>query len=144
MFLFHSKSTTSLNLRLPRSSKTSLKYIPCCGRSDFARLETFRFWDEEDYTSTRCSQYEVLLTFELKSFWRENVVAVVILPRVLARMPWWREQVTKCKKFQYHFAIGRGLNILRYKQPYYLFWWKKGKMKLSGVSLFDNTCKSLS
>ena len=85
MFLFHSKSTTSLNLRRPRSSKTSLRYIPCCGRSDFARLETFRFRDEDDYTSTRFSQYQVLLTFEPASFWRENVVAILILPRVLAR-----------------------------------------------------------
>ena len=26
-------------------------------------------------------------------------------------MSWWREQVIKCKRF-YHFAIGRGLNLL--------------------------------
>ena len=61
--------------------------------------------------STRLSQYCVLLAREPASFWRENVIAVVILLRVLARMSKWREQVTKCKKI-YHFAIGRGLNIL--------------------------------
>ena len=37
-------------------------------------------------TSTRFSQYWVLLTREPASFWRENAVAVVILLRVLARM----------------------------------------------------------
>ena len=41
--------------------------------------------------------------------WRKNVIAVVILRLVL-----WRQQVIKCKKF-YHFAIGRGLNLLQYK-----------------------------
>ena len=37
-------------------------------------------------TSTRFSQYLVVLAREPASFWRENVVAVVILRRVLARM----------------------------------------------------------
>ena len=37
-------------------------------------------------TSTRFSQYWVLLTREPASFWRENVIAVVILLRVLARV----------------------------------------------------------
>ena len=36
--------------------------------------------------STRFSQYRVLLTREPASLWRENVIAVVILLRVLARM----------------------------------------------------------
>ena len=35
--------------------------------------------------STRLSQCCVLLTREPASFWRENVIAVVILLRVLAR-----------------------------------------------------------
>ena len=46
---------------------------------------------------------------ESASFWRENVVAVVILPRVLARMSQWRKQVIKCQKV-HHFAIWIGLN----------------------------------
>ena len=36
--------------------------------------------------SARLSQYCVLLTREPASFWQENVIAVVILLRVLARM----------------------------------------------------------
>ena len=36
----------------------------------------------------------VLLTCEPASFWRENMITVVILPRVLARMSYWREQVS--------------------------------------------------
>ena len=32
-------------------------------------------------------------------FWRENVIAVVILLHVLARMSQWREQAIKCKTF---------------------------------------------
>ena len=47
---------------------------------------------------------------EPASFWRENVIAVVIVLKVLARMSYWRPQVFKCKKV-YHFAIGRGLNL---------------------------------
>ena len=47
-------------------------------------------------------------------FWRENMVAVFNLLPVLASMSLWPEQVFKCKKF-YHFAIGRGLNLLQYK-----------------------------
>ena len=39
-------------------------------------------------------KYLVMLKqYEPMSFWRENVIAIVILLRVLARMPWWREQV---------------------------------------------------
>ena len=45
---------------------------------------------------------------EPASFWQENVIAVVILLRVLARMSWWWKQVIKCQKF-YHFAIWGGL-----------------------------------
>ena len=36
--------------------------------------------------SARFSQYRVLFTRELVSFWRENMMAVLILLRVLARM----------------------------------------------------------
>ena len=66
--------------------------------------------------STTFSQYRVLLTREPASFWRENVIAVVILLRVLARMSQWREQVIKCEKF-FHFAIGRGRNKSRTRSP---------------------------
>ena len=36
--------------------------------------------------STRFCQYEVVLAREQASFWRENVIAVVILRRILGRM----------------------------------------------------------
>ena len=47
-------------------------------------------------TSTRFSQYYVVRARKPASFWRENVVAVVILLRVLARMSKWRKQDIKC------------------------------------------------
>ena len=47
-------------------------------------------------TSTRFSLYYVVLAREPASFWRENVVAVVILLRVLARMSKWPKQDIKC------------------------------------------------
>ena len=47
-----------------------------------------RALDSETRTTTcaRFSQYRVLLTREPASFWRENVIAFVIVLRVLARM----------------------------------------------------------
>ena len=62
-------------------------------------------------TSTRFSKYYVVLALKPASFWRENVVAFVILLRVLERMSWWRKQDIKCQKF-YHFAVGRARNFL--------------------------------
>ena len=42
--------------------------------------------------STRFSQsYKVGHAFEPASFWPENVIAIIILQRVLARMSYWRE-----------------------------------------------------
>ena len=56
-------------------------------------LQSFRFWDEDDY------MYEIfsVLSSEPRepSFWREKVVAVVILLRGLARMSQWRKQNIK-------------------------------------------------
>ena len=64
-------------------------------------------------TKTRFSQYQVVRARESASFWRENVIAVVILLQVWFQrdlLSWWRTQVIKCKKF-YHSAIGKGLKI---------------------------------
>ena len=61
-------------------------------------------------TSTKFSQYQVVRTGEQAPFWRENVIAVVILLRVLARNSLWREQQ---QLEVYHFATGRGLNLLQ-------------------------------
>ena len=55
-------------------------------------IESFRFCNKDNY-DYEISQYWVVLAREPASFWRENVVAVVILLRVLARMSWWQEQV---------------------------------------------------
>ena len=55
-------------------------------------LESFRFLDEYDY------EYEIFYEVHARepaSFWQENVVAVVTLLRVLARMSQWQKQVTK-------------------------------------------------
>ena len=59
------------------------------------RLESFRFEDEDD-TRTSSSQFQVVRTREPTSFWRENLVAVVSLLRVLARKSLWQKQVIKC------------------------------------------------
>ena len=90
---------------------------PCCTKN--RRWESSRVtspWNSEIRTTTRkrFSQYWVLLTREPASFWRENVIAVVILLRVYRECSSGRkrrEQVIKCKRF-YHFAIERGLNLL--------------------------------
>lgn len=47
--------------------------------------ESLRFEDEEGYEPGRDFLKYVV------SFWRQNVIAVVILHRVLARMSKWRE-----------------------------------------------------
>ena len=73
-----------------------------------------------------------MLARELASFWRENVVAVVTLLRVLARMSNWRKQ--DIWKF-YHLAIGRGRKPPSLKITVLTFPVKNGKMKLSGESI---------
>ena len=40
-----------------------------------------------------------MLASEPATFWRENVIAVVIQQRVLARMLQWREQVITVRSF---------------------------------------------
>ena len=55
--------------------------------------------------SKRFAQYQVVLAREPDSFWRENVIAVVIL---------LRECRCGGNKF-FHFAIGRGLNFTSIK-----------------------------
>ena len=83
-----------------------------CGMNRFRTLaevnnKSFRFWDEEDY------EYEIFSMLSSARAWASVILAgkCSSLLRVLARMSYWREQVIKCKKF-YHFAIGRGLNVL--------------------------------
>ena len=48
--------------------------------------------------STRFAQYQVGLAPEPDSFWRENVIAVVILLRECrsGRVSYWRKQVIEC------------------------------------------------
>ena len=61
----------------------------------------------------RFSQY-VVYAREPASFWRESVVAVIILLRVLVTMSQRPKKVIKYKRF-YHFATGRRLYFLQYK-----------------------------
>ena len=63
-------------------------------------------------TSMRFPQYLVVHVRETASFWRENVITVIILLRVLARMSYWRKKAIKCKTF-YRYRIGRGLKPLQ-------------------------------
>ena len=69
---------------------------------------------------------------EPTSFWRENVVAVLTLLRVLAIMSKWGKRVFKCWKF-YHLRSGERLTS---KLTALTFLVKDGKMKLSGESIF--------
>ena len=59
-------------------------------------VESFTFEHEYDYEYEIFLIVSIVLAREPASFWRENVVAVVILLRVLARMSKWRKQVIKC------------------------------------------------
>ena len=79
-------------------------------------------------------------TRESTSFWRENLVAVVSLLRVLARMSQQRKQVVKCQKF-YNFSLSDQERASPPSAEISLltFVVKKGTVKLSGVSI----CRSL-
>ena len=59
-------------------------------------IETFK---TSTTTNMRFSQYQVGVAREPASFWLENVVAVVTLLRVLARMSKWRKQVVSVRSF---------------------------------------------
>ena len=64
----------------------------------FCQLESFRFWDEDDY------EYEIFSILSIADAWTSVILAgivivVVILPRVLARISQWWEQLMKCKTF---------------------------------------------
>lgn len=60
MFLFHSKSTTSLSLRRLRSSRTSLKYIPCCEkRRVYSFKKKLLIIIQEESISFTCQQRRI-------------------------------------------------------------------------------------
>ena len=83
-----------------------------------------------------------MLAREPATFWRENVIAIVILQRVLARMLQWREQVITVRSFIIllsgevltSFSMNDRTNCLVKKK-------KKLKMNLSRVSSFLNKRK---
>ena len=50
-----------------------------------ATIESCRFWEEDDYGYEIVSVLIIVLLREPTSLWRENVIAVIILLRVLAR-----------------------------------------------------------
>ena len=68
--------------------------------------------------------------------WRENVVAVVILLRVL--LSWWRKQTKQAVKWYkfYHLAGITEICVLTLVV-------KKSTMKLSAVSVLDNRRENL-
>ena len=53
---------------------------------DSSKIESFWFEHEDDYEYEIFSILSIVHASEPASFWRENVVAVTILQRVLARM----------------------------------------------------------
>ena len=65
-------------------------------------------------TSTRFSQLQVVHAREPASFWRENVIAVVILQRDIARIGHGGGNKLSNVRSFYHFAIGRRLNFFQY------------------------------
>ena len=76
------KSIVSSQLWI-RSNSTCASVL-CNNATDCKILDSFRFWDEDDY-EYEFSRYEVALLREPTSFWRENIISVVILLRLLAR-----------------------------------------------------------
>ena len=70
--------------------------------------------DNRELQILRRELLQVLRAREPTSFWRENVIAVVILLRVLARISQLREQFIKFQKFN-HYATGKRLNPLQQK-----------------------------
>ena len=75
-----------VGVKIPRvATCCSTKYLATYSAFCQAQIKSFRFWDEDDY-DYEIFFFWVLLTREVASFWRENVIAVVILLPVLARM----------------------------------------------------------
>ena len=77
---------------------------------------------------------------EPPSFWRENVVAVVSLPRVLASMSWWRKQVIKFDQMLQIFSFS---DLERAQPPsmeisVLTLVVKNSTKKISGVSILEN------
>ena len=82
-----------------------------------------------------------MLAREPASFWRENVIAVVILHRVLTRMLQWREQGITVRSF---IILLSGEVLTSFRMNYRtncLVKKKKIKMNLSRVSSFLNKRK---
>ena len=63
--------------------------------------------------SFRFEEVEVVHARKPASFFGKNVIAVVILQRVLATMPSWRDQVIKCTIKFYHLDIGKDIDGYR-------------------------------
>ena len=72
-----------------------------------------------------------------RHFGGENVTAVIILLRVLAKMSQWRKQVIKCQNF-YHLAIWSGLNL-----RINLYGEKEHNEAFRSVLFLENTRKNL-
>ena len=74
---------------------------------------------------------------EPASFWRENVVAVVTLLRVLARMSKWRKQVIYPDQMLVVLSFCDWERVTSFTKGTVLtFLVKNGKMKLSRESIF--------
>ena len=76
---------------------------------------------------------------EAASFWQENVIAIVILLSVFAKMLWWWKQVTKCIIDILSFCDWERALPSSVKVTALTFLVKKSSVKLSRVSIFENT-----
>ena len=73
---------------------------------------------------------------EAASFWQENVIAIIILLSVFAKMLWWWKQVTKCIVDILSFCDWERALPSSVKVTALTFLVKKSSMKLSRVSIF--------
>ena len=103
-------------------------------------MESFRFGDEDD------NEYEIFSELSALTWTNAilagNVIAVVILPRVLAKCRSGGNKLSFFLKFN-HFATGKVLNLSPIKITALIFQLRNSTMKLSGLNIFREYTKKL-
>ena len=105
-------------------------------------IESSRFWDEDEYTITRFSQYWVLLTREPASIWEENVIASSFYYEFCLECCSGGNTLSNVRSFII-LPSGDGLTTFSINDPANFFGEKKSEMKPSGVSFFKTRIKTL-
>ena len=102
-------------------------------------IESFRFGDEDD------NEYEIFSELSALTWTNAilagNVIAVVILPRVLAKCRSGGNKLSFFLKFN-HFATGKGLNLSPIKITALIFQFRNSTMNFPGWIFFENTRKN--